>query len=131
MKKVFCVAFMVLTVSGVCFAMGGPAPTTPQIQSNGVVTKIVTGELVSWTPMVRPNRVIVTIDVLDANKDITTVDLQLHTTQDWGELRKGMRVEVPFFVSQDGRNVAYLLKELSTAESTASTAESTASPEVK
>jgi hypothetical protein len=121
MKKVFMVLLMIVIASGVCFAMAGGAPQqgASNIPANAVM-KIVTGEVISWAPVVSRGRALVRVDVLDNNRDKTTVDLQLHTTKDWGKLEKNMMVEIPYFVSEDGRNIAYWVTVEGTAESTAS-----------
>jgi hypothetical protein len=121
MKKVFLMLSLIVIVPCVCFAMASEPRNIPEPAASGasatVVTKILTGELVSWTPIVRLNTpIIVRLDVMDANKDMTTVDLQQHTTLDWGTLNKNSQVEIPYFISNDGRNVAYWIKEVSSAE---------------
>ena len=118
MKKVFLMMFVIVMVSGVCFAMANEPRNVPEPVASGAsataVTKIVTGELVSWTMNALRGRV--SVDVLDTNMDKTTVDLQLHTTKDWGTLHKNSKVEIPYFISDDGRNVAYSINEISSAE---------------
>jgi hypothetical protein len=118
MKKILFVFLAVVFASSLCFCMGSvPAPSAPSSLYTDQATKIVTGEVASFSfeNLNGTRTSVVRLNVLDDNKNATTVDLQLGTTASWPS-PKDKRFEVIYFAAQDGRNVALSVRDLTTTK---------------
>jgi len=105
MKKILFTSLAVIFISSICFGMGG----TPPSRYTGQPTKTVTGEVVSIDTLYRGA---IKMDVVDDNKDKTEIFLWYGTTNKYFN-PSNKRLEIVYFVIDDGRNVALIANEVS------------------
>lgn len=109
MRKMLLLLLAVVVVGSACYGMGSSPSSSPYA---GQPKLIITGEVESSQPLFGKG---LKVNMIDDNKDKTSVYFQIGTTADW-PAPMNKRLEVIYFVAEDGKNIALSVKEISRSE---------------
>ena len=109
MNKLIFALLAIVILSPACFCMGGSAPSSSY---NGQPTKTLIGNIESVKTLKNVERLV----VVDNTRSKTTVDYVWGTTPfdangNW-PMKLNSRVQIKYFVRDDGRNIALTAKEI-------------------
>ena len=102
MKKLILISMVLAFASSVCLSMGGPPSAY-----NGQITRVITGEVTSVDTIKNCIRMTVVDDAQNAN----IIDLQYGTSDKYYD-PTGKRLEVVYFVNNEGRSIALTALEM-------------------
>lgn len=104
MKKIILALLVISFAVSACVCMAGP----PASIYTGQPTKVMTGQVTSVSSFVKS---CLRMTVVDDNKNIVIIDIQSGTSDRYYN-PNGKRLEITYFVADDGRNVALSTRDL-------------------